>query len=163
MYNIHDNFRIRKLNTRLLFTDTDSLCYELHEKNPYKKMYKYKELFDLTNFPVSSKYYCSNNKKVLGKMKDECGGKSILKFVGLKSKMYSILDESNNEKITSKGHNGFIEFQEFYDTLFKKKILRHTMRRIGSKNHNLASMKLIKNLYHVLIINDIFSKMELIH
>ena len=53
--------------------------------------------------------------------KDEYGGKSILKFLGLKPKMYSILDESNNEKITSKGHNGFIEFQEFYDTLFKKR------------------------------------------
>ena len=77
--------------------------------------------------------------------------------------MYSILDESNNEKITSKGHNDFIEFQEFYDTLFKKKILRHTMRRIGSKNIILAPMKLIKDLYHVLMINDIFSKMELIH
>ena len=81
-------------------------------------MYKYKELFHLTNFPVSSKYYCSDNKKVVGKMKDEYGGKSILKFVGLKSKMYSIVDESYNEKIRSKGHNGFIEFQEFYDTLF---------------------------------------------
>ena len=30
-------------------------------------------------------------------MKDDYGGKSILKFVGLKSKMYSILDERNNE------------------------------------------------------------------
>ena len=38
-------------------------------------MYKYKELFDLSNFSVSSKYYCSDNKKVLGKMKDEYGGK----------------------------------------------------------------------------------------
>ena len=55
--------------------------------------------------------------------------------------MYSILDESNNEKITSKGHNGFIEFQEFYDTLFKKKFLRNTMRKIGSKNHNLGTYK----------------------
>ena len=104
-------------------------------------MYKYKELFDLSNLPLSSKYYCSDNKKVLGKMKDEYGGKSILKFLGLKSKMYSILDESNNEKITSKGHNGFIEFQEFYDTLFKKKLLRNTMRKIGSKNHNLGTYK----------------------
>ena len=43
-------------------------------------MYKYKELFDLSNFPVSSKYYGSNNKKVVGKMKDEYGGKSILKL-----------------------------------------------------------------------------------
>ena len=37
--------------------------------------------------------------------------------------MYSILDESNYKKSTSKGHNAFIEFQEFYNTLFKKKIL----------------------------------------
>ena len=72
-------------------------------------------------------------------MKDEYVGKSIVKFAGLKSKMYSILDESNNEKITRKDHSGFIEFQEFYDALFKKKILRHTMRRIGSKNHNLGT------------------------
>ena len=139
MYNFHYNFMIRKFNTRLLFTDTDSLCYELHEKNPCKKMYKYKELFDLSNFPVSSKYHCRDNKKVVGKMKDEYGGKSIVKFVGLKSKMYSILDESNNEKNTSKGHNTFIEFQEFYDTLFKKKILRHTMGGIRSKSHNLGT------------------------
>ena len=62
--------------------------------------------------------------------------KSILKLVGLKSKMYSILDESNNEKITRKVHNGFIEFQEFYDTWFKKEILRHTMRMIKNAMKN---------------------------
>ena len=72
-------------------------------------------------------------------MKDEYGRKSILKFVGLKSKMYSILDETNNEKSTSKGHNAFVEFQEFYDTLFQKKIFRHQMRGIKSKNHNLGT------------------------
>ena len=77
-------------------------------------------------------------------MKDEYDGKSFVKFVRLKSKMYSILDENNNEKITSKGHNGFIEFQEFYDTQFKKKILRNTMRRIGSKNHNLGTYEINK-------------------
>ena len=71
-------------------------------------------------------------------MKDKYGGKSILKLAGLKSKMYSISDESNNEKITSKGHSGFTIF--FYEnTLFKKKSLRHTMRSIGSKNHNLGT------------------------
>ena len=139
MYNFHYNFMIRKFNTRLLFTDTDSLRYELHEKNPYKIIYKDKELFAVSNFPVSSKYYCSNNKKVVGKMKDEYGGKSIVKFVGLKYKMYSILDESNNENSTSKGDNAFIEFQEFFDTLFKKKLLRHTMREIKSKNYKLGT------------------------
>ena len=139
MYNFQYNCMVRKFNTRLLFTDTGSLCYQLHEKNPNKIMYKCKELFGLSNFPVSSKYYCSDNKKVVGKMKDEYGGKSILKFVGLKSKMYSILDESSNEKSTNKGHNAFIEFQEFHDTLFKKKIRRHTVRGIKPKNHNLGT------------------------
>ena len=37
MYNFHYNFMITKFNTRLLFTDTDSLCYELHEKDQNKK------------------------------------------------------------------------------------------------------------------------------
>ena len=50
--------------------------------------------------------------------------------------MYSILDQSINEKSTSKGHNAFIHFQEFYNTLFQKKIFRHQMRGKKSKNHN---------------------------
>ena len=74
MYNFHYNFMIRKFNTRLLFPDKDSLCYEIHEKNLYKKINKYKELFDLSNYPKSSKYFCNENKKVVGKMKDEYGG-----------------------------------------------------------------------------------------
>ena len=37
LYNFDYNFMITKFNTRLLFTDTDSLCYEFHEKNPCKK------------------------------------------------------------------------------------------------------------------------------
>ena len=45
-----------------------------NEKNLYKKIYKYKELFDLSNYPKNSKYFCNENKKVVGKMKDEYGG-----------------------------------------------------------------------------------------
>ena len=113
---------IRKLNARLLFTDTDSLCYEFHEKNPYKRMYKYKELFDVSNFPGSNKYYCSDNKNVVGKIKDKYGGKPVLKFVGLKSKMYSILDESNNEKST-KVTMLLLSFKNFTIHYFRKKFL----------------------------------------
>ena len=52
--------------------------------------------------------------------------------------MYSILDENNNEKSTNKGHNAFKGFKEFQDTLFQKKVLRHKMRVIKSRNHNLG-------------------------
>ena len=48
MYNSHYNFMIRKFNTRLLFNDTVYVM-NFMKKNPYKKMYKYKELFDLSN------------------------------------------------------------------------------------------------------------------
>ena len=44
-------------------------------------------------------------------MKDKYGGKSVLKFVGLKSNMYLVLDESSNKKSTNKSHNAFIELQ----------------------------------------------------
>ena len=43
-------------------------------------MDKYKELFDLSNFPKSSKYYCDENKNIVGKMKDEYGVKSVWNF-----------------------------------------------------------------------------------
>ena len=38
MYNFHYNFMIKKFNTRLLFTDTDSLCYEIMEKPTQKNV-----------------------------------------------------------------------------------------------------------------------------
>ena len=53
--------------------------------------------------------------------------------------MYSILDEINNEKSTNKDRNVFIELQEFHYTLFKKKILRHTMTGVKPKSHNLGT------------------------
>ena len=112
---------------------------KIHTKKLFDLKNKYKELFDLSNYPKSSKYFFSDNKIVVGKMKDEYCEKSILKFVGLKSKMYSIINENNNEMCTNKGHNAFIEFQKFYDTLFQKKIFRHIMRGIKSKNHNLIT------------------------
>ena len=60
----------------LLFTDTYSLCYEI--------MNQHKEFFDVSNQPKDSKYYCSDNKKVAGKMKDEYGGTHIYKSIELK-------------------------------------------------------------------------------
>ena len=53
--------------------------------------------------------------------------------------MYSILDESSNKKSTNKGHNAFTEVKEFHDTLFQKKTLRHQVRGIKSKNHNVGT------------------------
>ena len=56
----------------------------------FMKFFKWKNLFDFSNYPKDSKFFDETNKKVIGKMKDEFGGVIVDKCVGLKSKMYSI-------------------------------------------------------------------------
>ena len=72
-------------------------------------------------------------------MKDEYGGNVIKEFIGLRSKIYSILDTKNNEKHTHQEHNSYIKYGEFCDTLFNEKVLRHKMRGEKSKNQNLVT------------------------
>ena len=62
-------------------------------------------------------------------------GKIIDEFVGLKSKMYSIKSIDGKESNTAKGVNIATEFNEFKDTLFNKKIIRHKIKRFQSKKH----------------------------
>ena len=73
-----------------LLTQTDSLTYEIKSEDFYEKFFKYKHLFDFSNYSKDSKFFDETNKKVIGKMKDEFGGVIVDEFVGLKSKMYSI-------------------------------------------------------------------------
>ena len=47
-------------------------------------------MFHFSNYSKDSNFLDENNKKVIGKMKDEFGGVIVIEFVGLKSKMYSI-------------------------------------------------------------------------
>ena len=96
-----------------------------------------KEFFDLSNFPKESKYFCDDNKKVPGKMKDEYGGITIWIFVGTKSKMYSILDVNSCEKSIYKGHNFSIRNDQFMDILFNKNVIRHIMKGIKSIGHRI--------------------------
>ena len=58
-------------NVKLLFTDTDSLVYEIKDGNVYEQCFKDKELFDFCGYYKDSIYFDDSNKKKLGKMKDE--------------------------------------------------------------------------------------------
>ena len=83
-------------------------------------------------------------KKVIGKMKDEFEGEIIDEFVELKSKMYSIKNIDGKESNAAKAVNIATEFNEFKDTLFNKKVLRHKMRRIQVKKHKLRTYDIKK-------------------
>ena len=63
-------------------------------------------------------------------MKDVQEGKITDEIVRLKPKMYSMKNIDGKETNTAKGVNIATKFNEFKDTLFNKKILRHKMRTI---------------------------------
>ena len=84
MYKFHYDFMKNNVDIfNLIFTDTDSFIYETNE-HFYKIMHQNKKIFDLSNQCKNSKYYCNDNKKVLGKMKDEYGGRIIYETTALK-------------------------------------------------------------------------------
>ena len=91
VYKFRYDYVCNKYDAKLLFTDTDSLIYEIKGENVYEECFKDRDLFDFSGYPINSKYYDSTNKKVIGKMKDEFNGVKIIEFVGLKSKMYSLI------------------------------------------------------------------------
>ena len=68
-----------------------------------KNFFKWKDLFDFSNYSKDSKFFDETNKKVIGKMKDEFGGVIVNEFVGLKSKMCSVKEIDGKEYNTAKG------------------------------------------------------------
>ena len=124
----------KKNYAELLFTDTESLTYEIKSEDVYEEFFKHKHLFDFSNYPQHSKFFDRTDKNVIGKMKDVQEGKIIGGFVGLKSKMCSMKNIDGKETNTAKGVSATTEFNEFKDTLFNKKVLRHILEEFKVKN-----------------------------
>ena len=140
MYDFHFGYFKNKFNSRLLVTDTDIPVYEIRENNDiYEKIYSGRDLFDFSDYPKNSKFYDVTNKKVIGKMKDELSGEVISEFIGLRSKMYSLISVDDEETIRAKVVNKELKLSEFIDVYFNKKVIRHNMKRIQSKLHRLGT------------------------
>ena len=144
MYHFHNNFIKKKFDAELLFTDTDSLIYEIKSENFYEEFFKWKYLFDFSNYSKDSKIFDETNKKVIGRMKDEFGGVTVIEFTGLKSKMFSLKTIDGKECNAAKGVNIATEFDKFKDVLFNEKNTRHKIRRIQSEKHKLGTCEIDK-------------------
>jgi len=157
MYDFHYNYIKKKYpDSQLLFTDTDSLFDQIKsDKDIYEEFWVDRELFDNSDYPKSSKYFSDENKKVIGKFKDQAAGKPILEFVGLKSKMYSYLvkestgSEPPEEHKKAKGVKENvvkkeIKHRDYLDVLFNKKTMHHRMNTIRSELHQINSYHLNK-------------------
>ena len=144
MYDFHYNFIKKYLNAELLFTDTDSLTYEIKSEDIYKEFYNWKDLFEFSNYSKDSIFYNDTNRKVIGIMKNEYGEVLIIEFIGLKSKMYSIRKTDGSESSTAKGVNIAAEFNQFKNVLFNMKIIIHKMKRIQAKKHKIGAYEINK-------------------
>ena len=151
MYDFHYNYIKKEYGSRakLLFTDTDSLTYEIETEDVYEDLWKRKELFHNSDYPKGSPYEFQENKNVIGKFMDESCGKIISEFVGLRSKMYSyVMDDGKGEK-TAKGIKKNvirkdIMHEDYKRTLINKEQMRHKMITIRSVEHKLQSFEINK-------------------
>ena len=151
MYDFHYKYIKEKYGqkAKLLFTDTDSLTYEIEAKHVYKDFFKDKDKFDNSDYPEYSPFFYKENKKVIGKFKDEAAGIPIIEFVGLRSKMYSYIKDNQKGGKTAKGikknviKNNIIH-DDYKETLFNNKQMYHKMKTIRSENHQLGSYELNK-------------------
>ena len=151
IYDFHYNYIKHKYGNKakLLFTDTDSLTYEIETKDAYKDFFKDKSKFDNSDYPENSPYFNKTNKKVIGKFKDEAAGVPIIEFVGLRSKMYSYIKDNDEGGKTAKGIKKNIitkniKHEDYKEVLFNNKQMHHTMKTIRSNNHQLGSFELNK-------------------
>ena len=108
MYQFHYDYMKRKYGTKakLLFTDTDSLCYEVKTEDIYQDMLQDIELFDTSEYAQDQPLHSPRNKKALGRMKDEMHGIPIEKFVGLRPKMFSVMYTENSKQVEKKTAKG---------------------------------------------------------
>ena len=140
----------------MLFTDTESLVFEIKTEDIYEDAYSDKDLFDFSDYPVNSKFFDETNKQVIGKMKNEFKGEIIREFAGLKSKMYSLLTVKDEEVIKAEAVNKKIRHKEFVDVLLNRKMIRHNMKKIQIKLHIIGSYDVCKISCLVSIIKDMF-------
>ena len=151
MYDFHYNYIKQKYGSKakLLFTDTDSLTYEIEARDVYSDFWNDKDKFDNSDYPESSPYFDKTNKKVIGKFKDEAAGIPITEFVGLRSKMYSYVKDNQTGGKTAKGIKRNIirkdiTHENYKQTLLENKQMCHTMKTIRSQNHELKSYEINK-------------------
>ena len=147
MYDFHYNYIKPKYgeNAKLLFTDTDSLAYEIQTEDFYRDISSdVKSKFDTSNYPKDhpSGILTGVNKKVIGMFKDEASGKQIAEFVGLRAKLYSYRVEDSYEEKKCKGVKKAvikktITFNDYKDCLFDNKPAMRKMNVIRSHLHTM--------------------------
>ena len=167
MFDFHYNYIKKKYGdkAKLLFTDTDSLMYEIRTEDFYEYIKgDVKDRFDTSDYPSNhpSGIPTGCNKKVLGMFKDEAGGKIIDEFVGLRAKLYSYKTLEGEESKKCKGVKRLvvknsITHEDYKNCLFtgteqlrKMNVIRSHKHDIYTEEVNKVALSSIDDKRHIL-------------
>ncbi|XP_065196465.1 uncharacterized protein LOC135827957 [Sycon ciliatum] len=137
-------------NVRLLYTDTDSLIVHIQTDDLYTDMSNNITAYDTSNYSPSHHLYSTVNKKVVGKFKDELGGKPIKEFIGLRSKMYAYRCEDNDDNgkrakgVQRSVLKNTITVDDYRTCLVEESQLKRTMNVLRSRRHCIHGEELHK-------------------
>ena len=111
---------------QLIYTDTDSFVIKVETDDIYKDMFE--NIYDFSEYPADHPTYNIDNKKVLGKFKDELNGKIMTEFCALKPKMYNYEYIDNYKKINKNKHKGIktvvdLKHKEYKRALYKEELI----------------------------------------
>ena len=116
-------------NIKLCYMDTDSFIMNIKTEDFYKDIASdLEKRFDTSNYEVDRPLSIGKNKKVIGLMKDELGGKIIMEFVTLRPKTYSYLTDDCKEDKKAKGTKKcvikrMIKFNDYKNCLLKDEVI----------------------------------------
>ena len=137
-------------NVKLCYMDTDSSIMNIKTNDFYKDIANdVEKRFDTSNYEVNRPLPTGKNKKVIGFMKDELGGKIITEFVTLRPKTYSYLADGGKEDKKAKGTKKcaikrMIKFDDYKNCLLKDEILLKSQQRFISKKHDVYTENINK-------------------
>ena len=130
-------------NVKLCYMDTDSFIMNIKANDFYEDIANHVEnRFDTSNYEVNRPLPTGKNKKVIGLMKDELGGKIIMEFVTLRPKTYSFLTDDGKEDKQAKGTKKcvikkMIKFNDYKKCLLNDEVILKSQQRFISKKHDV--------------------------
>ena len=139
--------------------DTDTFIIHIKTKDFYEDIADdVEKWFDTSNYDEHDERslpICMN-KKVIGLMKDELGGKIMKEFVGIRAKRYeNLMDDDSEHKIAQGTEKcvikGRLILKSYKDCLFKDKTILKSQQRLKSDYHNVYTEQINKI---ALSIND---------
>ena len=130
-------------NVKLCYMDTDIFIMNIKTEDFYKDIANdVEKRFDTSNYECDRPLPTGKNKKVIGLMKDELGGRIITEFVTLRPKTYSYLTDDFKEDKKAKGTKKcmikrMIKFDDYKKCLLNDEVILKSQHRFKSKGHDV--------------------------